>query len=602
MTAIVTSTPEARNVHRVEPQSGDRALPRLQYDVVVIGAGIAGLAFTLSLPSKLRVALLTKGALGESNTRYAQGGLSAAVGADDSPALHAADTLAAGAGLSDADAVALLVAGAPEAVRWLIALGTRFDEDETGNPLLGREAAHSRRRVLHAGGDATGAEIERALVARVREDRNVDVYPGAFAVDLVVRDGRCRGVIAELEPGGSLTYFAAPVTVLAAGGAGQLWATTTNPRGATADGLAMALRGGVTVADAEFVQFHPTVLALPGATPFLVSEAVRGEGAYLRDAAGERFMLAVDPLAELAPRDVVARAIHRQMVLDGRDHVDLDLRHLDPEAMRARFPTITRELAVRGLDLATDLIPVAPAAHYFIGGVAANPKGITSLPGLLALGEVSATGIHGANRLASNSLLEGLVFGMAAAARLTQQWPRITKPEKAPSPGPTGEGVGGEGRAWQPRPSPPTIDATDVAILRTRLQRAMSRDVGVVRDAAGLTRAKQEIENIAAALLSPAHLPQESDSTETRRAFWEIRNLVDAAQAVIAAATRREESRGAHYRADFPEPDPALAGRHTVRQPDGSIRFGTFAYTSSPGGARNSSTSRRRSSMSWKWR
>ena len=386
---------------------------------------MAGLAFTLSLPPELRIALLTKGVLGESNTRYAQGGLAAAVGADDTPALHAADTLAAGAGLSDAEAVARLVEGAPEAVRWLIGLGARFDAGPNGEMLLGREAAHSRRRVLHAGGDATGAEIERSLVARVREDRNVDLYAGAFVVDLVVVEGRCRGVLAELEPGGPLTLLAAPVTVLAAGGAGHLWATTSNPEGATADGLAMALRAGATVADTEFVQFHPTVLALPGEVPFLVSEAVRGEGAYLRNAAGERFMTAVHPLAELAPRDVVARAIHRQMALDERDHVDLDLRHLDPEAMRERFPTITRELATRGLDLATDLIPVAPAAHYFIGGVAASPEGITSLPGLLAFGEAAATGIHGANRLASNSLLEGLVFGMAGADRLGREWPRL---------------------------------------------------------------------------------------------------------------------------------------------------------------------------------
>src|SRR5215217_5369686 len=315
-------------------------LKRTPYDVVVVGAGVAGLAFTLRLSPSLRVALLTKGALGESNTRYAQGGLSAAVGADDSPALHAVDTLAAGAGLSDPEAVAQLVEGAPVAVRWLVALGAHFDAGPDGEILLGREAAHSRRRVLHAGGDATGAEIERALVARVREDRNVDFYPGAFVVDLVVTDGRCRGVLAELEPGGPLIVLSAPVTVLAAGGAGHLWATTSNPEGATADGLAMAVRAGATVADTEFVQFHPTVLALPGAVPFLVSEAVRGEGAYLRDAAGERFMTAIHPLAELAPRDVVARAIHYQMALDGRDHVDLDLRHLDAEEMRERFPTI----------------------------------------------------------------------------------------------------------------------------------------------------------------------------------------------------------------------------------------------------------------------
>src|SRR4051812_12355994 len=535
-----------------------------RYDVIVIGAGVAGLAFTLSLPPELRVALLTKGVLGESNTRYAQGGLSAAVGADDSPALHAADTLAAGAGLSDPEAVARLVEGAPEAVRWLIALGARFDAGPNGEMLLGREAAHSRRRVLHAGGDATGAEIERALVARVREDRNVDLYPGAFVVDLVVVDGRCRGVLAELEPGGPLTVINAPVTMLAAGGAGHLWATTSNPEGATADGLAMALRAGVTVADTEFVQFHPTVLALPGEVPFLVSEAVRGEGAYLRDAAGERFMTAVHPLAELAPRDVVARAIHRQMALDDRDHVDLDLRHLDPEEMRERFPTITRELAARGLDLATDLIPVAPAAHYFIGGVAATPGGGTSPPRLLAFGEAAATGIHGANRLASNSLLEGLVFGTAGADRLAREWPRLAAES------------GLESVSALPAVGT-TLSLDEIMALRARLQRAMSRHVAVVRDAAGLAQAREEIDAIAAELRAGSVTEPPASDARTQRAFWELRNLIDAARAVIDAADHRRESRGAHYRSDFPETNPALDGQHSLSAADGSFRFGRLA-------------------------
>lgn len=548
---------------RVDP-AGEPLLPSLRYDVIVIGAGVAGLAFTLSLPPELRVALLTKGALGESNTRYAQGGLSAAVGTDDSPALHAADTLAAGTGLSDPAPVARLVEGAPEAVRWLIALGTNFDAGPDGTPLLGREAAHSRRRVLHAGGDATGAELERAMVARIREDRNVDVYPGAFVIDLVLSRSRCRGVIAELQPGGPLTLLQAPLTVLAAGGAGQLWATTSNPPGATADGLAMALRAGASVADAEFVQFHPTVLALPGGAPFLVSEAVRGEGAYLRNAAGERFMSAVHPLAELAPRDVVARAIHRQMLADARDHVDLDLRHLDAEEMRARFPTITHELAARGLDLAADLIPVAPAAHYVIGGVAATPDGVTSLPGLLAFGEASTTGIHGANRLASNSLLEGLVFGIMGAARVAREWPRIVADAR-------GEVT--------PPPTPPAfnLEPAALAALRDRLQRAMSRDVGVERDAAGLKRARQEIDAIAEALQSAAAHGTPVVHREQARAAWELRNLIDAARVVIDAALHREESRGAHFRADFPETDASLNGLHTLREATGAIDYGPLA-------------------------
>ena len=398
MTAIASSTPNP---------------PHRRYDVIVIGAGVAGLAFTLRLPPRLRVALLTKSALGESNTRYAQGGLAVAVGADDSPQLHFEDTLVAGAGLCDEDAVRALVDGAPAAVRWLIDIGTAFDR-EGDAWALGREGAHRRRRVLHAGGDATGAEIERALVARVRADANVEIHADAFAHDLIVADGRCQGVLADIGAGSPVALLA-PVTVIAAGGAGQLWATTSNPPGATADGLAMAHRAGAAIADVEFMQFHPTVLAVPGTTPFLVSEAVRGEGAWLRNAGGARFMVDAHPQAELAPRDVVARAIQRQIVADGRDHVDLDLRHLDPDATRRHFPTIAAELARRGLDLARNLIPVAPAAHYFMGGIVAGTDGRTSLPGLLALGEASCTGVHGANRLASNSLLEGLVFGLAAA-------------------------------------------------------------------------------------------------------------------------------------------------------------------------------------------
>jgi L-aspartate oxidase len=333
--------------------------------------------------------------------------------------------------------------------------------------------------------------------------------------------------------------------------------------GATADGLAMALRAGATVADTEFIQFHPTVLALPGEVPFLVSEAVRGEGAYLRDAAGKRFMTAIHPLAELAPRDVVARAIHRQMALDDRGYVDLDLRHLDPEEMRERFPTITRELAARGLGLATDLIPVAPAAHYFIGGVAASPEGITSLPGLLAFGEAAATGIHGANRLASNSLLEGLVFGLAGAERLTREWPRLSSESPL-------------GLASPPIDQATALGLEEITALRTRVQHAMSRDVAVVRDATGLARALDEIEAIEADLGATTVTGAATTDDATRRAFWELRNLVAAARSVIDAAARREESRGTHYRSDFPETNSALDGQHSLREADGSFHYGSL--------------------------
>ena len=517
------------------PTPGDRTG---EVDVVVIGAGIAGLAFALSVPSNLRVALLTKGNLGESNTRWAQGGLSAAIGRDDTVELHESDTLYAGAGLSDPDAVRELVADGPEAVDWLLSLGTAFDrDDETGEIALGREAAHSRRRVLHAGGDATGAEIERALVAAVQSRENVEILECSFAIDLITRNGACTGALIALD-GRDVIAVSAQVVALAAGGAGQLWATTSNPPAATADGLAMAIRAGAAVADLEFCQFHPTVLQLPRKTPFLISEAVRGEGAYLRDHAGKRFMVDEHELAELAPRDVVARGIQRQMVADRTDHVYLDLSHLDGATMRRRFPTIARELKARGLDIATSLIPVAPAAHYFMGGVVADDSGVTSLPGLLAIGEAACTGVHGANRLASNSLLEGLVFGRKAARSLT-----IT-----PTPGTS---------PLLPFPNG-TQDRSeaDQDAVRSAIRQTMSRYVSVVRDADGLEAATSDLDSIRSRL--PAH--------PADRSSWTTANMTLAALAIATAALKREESRGAHYRSDFPERDPDLDGVHFILQ------------------------------------
>jgi L-aspartate oxidase len=513
------------------------------YDVVVVGAGVAGLAFTLRLDPSKRVALLTKGHLGESNTRYAQGGLSAAIGADDSPELHEQDTLAAGAGLCEPDVVHQLVEGAPAAVEWLLSVGTNFDRDaQTGEILLGREAAHSRRRVLHAGGDATGAEIERALVAAVRSRETVDVFETAFAIDLVIENERVAGLIADLGDESGIVRLAAPTVVIAAGGAGHLWATTSNPAGATADGVAMAIRSGVAVADLEFVQFHPTVLAVPGAAPFLISEAVRGEGAYLRSAVGTRFMVDAHPLAELAPRDVVARAIHRQMTLDNAPHVYLDLRHLDGPAMEKRFPTIAKELAARGLYFTTDLIPIAPAAHYFMGGIAAGPTGETSLPGLLAIGEAACTGVHGANRLASNSLLEGLVFGLEAADTLN------TEPSFAPQ-------LPADDDRRTPIKSQESTDSS-IEARRSRLQQTMSRFVAVVRDGEGLKQAASEMVEILAIA--------DNDNIEPSRDVWELINMATAASAIVHAAFRRAESRGAHFRSDYPETNPALDGQHFI--------------------------------------
>jgi L-aspartate oxidase len=518
--------------------SPDPAMKALAYDAVIVGAGVAGLTLALRLPRSWRIALLTKGVLGESNTRYAQGGLSAAIGEDDSPELHEIDTLEAGAGLCDPAMVNKLVEGAPKAVDWLLEIGTNFDRSADGEILLGREAAHSRRRVLHAGGDATGWEIERALVESVRERDGIDIWEHAFAIDLVIEDGRCTGLIAELAPGTEPAFLRSLTVAIAAGGAGQLWATTSNPSGATADGLAMAIRAGAAIADVEFAQFHPTVLALRNSKPFLISEAVRGEGAYLRAKNGERFMLELHPLAELAPRDVVARGIQRQLTLDNEGYVHLDLRHLDPDAMHARFPTISEQLRLRGLDLARDLIPVAPAAHYFMGGIAAGSDGTTSLPGLIALGEAACTGVHGANRLASNSLLEGLVFGIEAADRLAALGNHRMNGHQRANP-------------IEPGGDQPTTDSSE---QRERIQRAMSRFVAVVRDADGLAAAADIVETAADEL---AQLPPS-------RSTWETRNMATAASAVIDAAALRHESRGAHYRTDFPESDPELAGWHLV--------------------------------------
>lgn len=397
--------------------------------------------------------------------------------------------------------------------------------------------------MLHAGGDATGAEIERALVAQLRAQTNVTILEHTVATDLVASEsGACDGVIVQPGDGRVRTLVSARTTVLANGGAGQLWAVTTNPKGATGAGIAMAIRAGVAVADLEFTQFHPTVLTGSGYEPFLVSEAVRGEGAYLRSADGERFMLADHPLAELAPRDVVARSIQRRMIVDGGEPVVLDLRHLDPALVRKRFPTITERLADYGLDLTTDLIPVAPAAHYFMGGVVANTRGETSMPGLLALGEVSCTGIHGANRLASNSLLEGLVFGLRAADRINGSSSPLERRDAIPGRRASDVGNGAV-----------LADARLKEIRRAVLE-IMSANVAVVRSAATLEAARARL----------AALESSLPAQQTSRHAVEARNLLLLAREVTRSALAREESRGGHVREDFPNLRPDLDGRHQI--------------------------------------
>jgi L-aspartate oxidase len=510
-----------------------------ELDLLVVGSGVAGLSAAVRAADEheMRVGVLTKSDLDQATTRWAQGGVAAVLAGDpDSTDLHLADTLGAGAGLCDLDAVRVLVDEGPSRVIELIAMGARFDRDADGNLLLAREGGHTLPRIVHAGGAATGAEIERALVERVRDTVQA-VWEEWFGVDLVVRDGRCRGVRA-VDHRGEVQEIKARNVLLATGGAGQAFAITTNPTEATGDGLAMALRAGVPCADVEFVQFHPTALVSPRMPRPLLSEALRGHGALLRDTTGERF---VD---ELLPRDQVSRAITRRMLELGVDHVWLDATPL--EGFSVRFPTIAADLAAAGLDPATDWLPVAPAAHYHCGGVVTDLKGATALPGLWAAGEVTCTGVHGANRLASNSLLEGMVFGPRAVEAIARG---------ADGPEPTGAmrtvlwdgpapGVILGHHLTVPRlaADPDGPPATSLEGLRDELQRTMTTEAGVLRSAETLERAAGRVATIAPALEDAAPSPE----------LAEARNLALVCHALLTAALAREESRGCHTRTDFP--------------------------------------------------
>jgi len=493
------------------------------YDYLVVGSGIAGLYTALLAAEHGSVLVATKGAIDDSNTRWAQGGIAAPVGPEDSPQLHLRDTIAAGAGLVDEAAARVLVEEAAEAVQDLVRLGVPFDTVE-GEVALAREGGHSLARVLHAGGDATGAHIESALASAVRK-AGIPVREHCLATAIVVESGRAVGLEALHWPSGERLSFACRFLVLATGGAGQMYRYTTNPPVATGDGIALAFRAGAEVMDMEFVQFHPTALRWPGAPPFLVTEAVRGEGAVLLNARGERFMPRYHPQAELAPRDVVVRAMVAEMEATGADHVLLDLRHLPRERVVARFPQVYRTCLGLGLDITSQPVPVSPAAHYTIGGVRTDLWGQTSLRGLYACGECACTGVHGANRLASNSLLESVVFARRLVRR-TVEAPDACAPSvaaaavlPAASPG---------------EAPPPTLES---------LQRLMWERVGIVRDADGLAEAAAVLAAWEAAGRAPVD-----------RADHELANLVTCARLVANAALTREESRGVHYRRDFPEP------------------------------------------------
>lgn len=515
-------------------------------DVVVIGSGIAGLSVALQAVSQgHRVMVVTKALVEHGSTQWAQGGIAAALDEDDSPDDHLRDTLIAGAGLCDEDAVRTLVTHGPGAVRGLVELGTRFDRTAGGELALTREGGHLRDRIAHAGGDATGREIVRALVTAVRSHRAITLYEQALALDLLLDEaGAVQGVTLHVMGQGQhdgVGAVLAPVVVLATGGLGQVFAATTNPRVATGDGMALAARAGAVLADLEFVQFHPTVMwlgpAARGQQP-LISEAVRGEGAVLLDPHGNRFMPDVHPLADLAPRDVVAKAVLRVMREAGAPNVWLDGRALGADVWAQRFPTILERSRELGVDPVTQLLPVAPAQHYASGGVRTDLAGRTSIPGLFACGEVACTGVHGANRLASNSLLEGLVFAERIGGHLAEHGlPPRTEPK------PLSEAAG-------------VLD--DAA--RPLLQQAMSDGVGVLRSESSITRALLEIASL------PRRFPGRPGT-----ASWETSNIAVVATILAHQACLRTETRGSHWREDYPEPVEAWREHLATRLVDNRL-------------------------------
>ena len=507
-----------------------KRVPHRFADVLIIGGGVAGLRAAIAVGPEQSVVVITKGTLRQSNSAWAQGGIASVLDPEDRFEDHIADTLTAGGDLCDQQVVEMVVRDAPNRIQELIDWGTHFDED-LGSLALGREGGHSRHRIVHALGDATGKEMMRAIIERATKLKNAETWENAFTLDLLTHEGACRGALVW-NPQHGKTFVWAKQTILCTGGAGQLYRETTNPDVATGDGLAAAYRAGAELRDMEFMQFHPTVLYIAGSSRNLITEAMRGEGAKLLDRNDYRFMPDYDPRAELAPRDVVSRAIVTQMEKTRHPNVYLDMSHLDAAKVRARFPGIAAICAEFGIDIAKDPIPVRPGAHYMIGGVTVDLDGRTTLPGLWAAGEVTSSGLHGANRLASNSLLEGLVYGARAgegasevAAAMSDNFQAL--PLNNPRMSEHGEPL-------------------DLADIRNSLKSLMWRNAGVRRDREGLLEAQENIDRWCRYVLARQFADPQG---------WELQNLLTVARIVITAALEREETRGVHLRTDFPQTD-----------------------------------------------
>ena len=517
---------------------GPKRVPHCFTDVLILGGGLAGLRAALAVDKRLSVTVVTKDDLQSSSSQWAQGGIAGVVDPEDRFDNHVADTLTAGCGLCHEDVVDAVIREAPGRIAELIAWGTRFDERD-GSLALGREGGHSHHRIVHALGDATGREVMRAVIEQTRKLDNLVVWPETFTIDLVTHEGVCRGALVW-NPRHGKTFVWARRTILATGGAGQLYRESTNPPGASGDGMALAWRAGAELRDMEFMQFHPTVLYIAGGSRSLITEAVRGAGAHLVDKDGRRFMPEFDSRDELAPRDVVSRAITVVMHRTHHANVYLDLSHLDPKMVRERFPGMAAICGQFGLDLARDRIPVRPGAHYMIGGVKVDEMGRTDIPGLFAAGEVTSSGLHGANRLASNSLLEGLVYGArageAAAAEVLA------------------EGTRGDDEFHVPPIAQPKVSADggdaglDLADIRNSLRSLMWRHVGVERSGNSLAEALATVEGWCRYVL-----PQQFADPQG----WQLQNMLEVARLMIRGAIRRDETRGVHFRADHPDTSEA---------------------------------------------